>query len=422
MKLWIGLFAATCMALTGCGSDSDSTSSAQDVAAAPADGVSGLDGSTDASTPAPDAAPGPGSDAGTGSGEDAGSTPTDSVATEDTSVIDPPAGVVCPSAHFMELSDVDGPGPGYDMPWIDVSCDEETVTVLSNGLPHYMFQPMTPNALQTQDFNWTFPLYPEVAAERTDIPLLGTVGMAINGCPIYGPNEGPFPDPFGDPIYNDIMDWNQGHTGGNGDYHFHALLTSTFYPDYVDGEVSPIIGYGLDGFPIYGPYGCVDSDCAEVLKFESSWEVTGDPTTYAWDNHDCLAASCDEAAGNMLDRCNGRVGPDGTYRYHATDGFPYLLGCYSGSAAEAGDTGVPGRGEPPAGGGPQSCEQEADCVGQCPEGSMGCTCHTTPMNTQLCVPTCNSADDCPTDMNGGAMNCAGAGVCVPAGGPPGGAP
>jgi hypothetical protein len=253
----------------------------------------------------------------------------------------------CPSGHFMDLSGVEGPGAGYDDPFLSVTCAADTVTVVSNGLPHYTFAPITPNALLSQDHQWTFPLHPEVAPEVTTIPLLGTVAAAINGCPVYGPNEAQLPDPFGDPIYNQITDAGKGHTGGAGDYHFHALVTAVFYPEAVDGEPSPVLGYALDGFPIYGPWGCVDLGCEEVVKFESSWEQIGDPATYAWDNHACTATSCDAAEGASLDRCNGRVGPDGTYRYHATDGFPYVLGCYRGTATVAA-----GDGPPPGGGGP----------------------------------------------------------------------
>jgi len=49
--------------------------------------------------------------------------------------------------------------------------------------------------------------------------------------------------------------------------------------------------------------------------------------TYAWDNH---IYAGDQGDPTVLDECNGRFGPDGTYRYHATDAFPYVLGCYRG--------------------------------------------------------------------------------------------
>ncbi|MEE2789535.1 MAG: YHYH protein, partial [Myxococcota bacterium] len=63
--------------------------------------------------------------------------------------------------------------------------------------------------------------------------------------------------------------------------------------------------------------------------------INGELTTaclfkdYAWDNHSFKA----QAGDAFLDECNGRVGPDGTYRYHATSSFPYLLGCFSGTVS-----------------------------------------------------------------------------------------
>jgi hypothetical protein len=50
---------------------------------------------------------------------------------------------------------------------------------------------------------------------------------------------------------------------------------------------------------------------------------------------------------NILDPCNGRVGPDGVYRYHATTTFPYVLGCYRGTPSDSAGAGDPGGGGPP---------------------------------------------------------------------------
>ena len=58
-----------------------------------------------------------------------------------------------------------------------------------------------------------------------------------------------------------------------------------------------------------------------MKKLTSSWQRTQDVRD-AWEAHEYVEGSGD------LDRCNGQVGPDGEYRYYATDSFPYLLGCY----------------------------------------------------------------------------------------------
>ena len=72
----------------------------------------------------------------------------------------------------------------------------------------------------------------------------------------------------------------------------------------------------------------LDEACEQRVTFVSGWEQTGDPSTYAWDNHAYVGGD----DPTVLDRCNGRVGPDGSYRYHATSTFPYILGCYHGEA------------------------------------------------------------------------------------------
>jgi len=220
--------------------------------------------------------------------------------------------------------------------------------------------------------------------EPTEIPLLGTAAFTLNGIPIFGPNEAERPDPYGDPVYNGIVDMCKGHTGGGGTYHYHALLAECITPDRVsDGAPSPIIGYALDGFPIYGPFGCLDAECSEVVKFESGWVQTGDPTTYAWDNHEYMA----QDSPTVLDECNGRFGPNGDYRYHATDTFPYILGCYHG-VANTGGGGMMG-----GGGDDGACTSDADCEAGC-DSDLGCACVGTMMGGDVCVPRCDSNDDC----------------------------
>ena len=78
--------------------------------------------------------------------------------------------------------------------------------VRSNGVPHYEFVQVTPNPLREQDNEYRIPAKPRVADAPTPIGLLGTIGVAVNGIAIFGPNEGPVPaeEQFGDPVYNSI--------------------------------------------------------------------------------------------------------------------------------------------------------------------------------------------------------------------------
>ena len=214
---------------------------------------------------------------------------------------------------------------------------------------------------------------------------------------------------------------------------------------------SQIVGFALDGFPIYGPRGCLDANCEEVVTFKSSYNainyeavgcvddsecgasttcsltmIGGEETMaciqkdYAWDNNVYEPIFSAE----HLDACNGRVGADGTYRYHATSTFPYGIGCYAGTIADGAGAGggAPGEGgEQPGGeegggqGGPTSCEGNNDCEGECNGFGTGCVCQETPMGS-ICVPTCDTDADCPVSPMGQQLTCNNAGICTPGGG------
>ena len=332
-----------------------------------------------------------------------------------------PTDADCPQAsHFLDVSLFDGAGNGYPTPRLNAYCTAGTLVVESNGIPHYEFQQTTPNDLAAQEYSFVVPKDPQLATTKSEIPFLGTIGVAVNGIPFFGPNEAANLG-FGDPVADGILDWCMGHTGAGGTYHYHAALVECLTQNMDPEQPSPVVGYALDGFPIYGSYGCVDEGCSEVIQFQSSWVTTGEATA-AWDNNVYV-----EKTGNQyLDECNGRIGEDGTYRYHLTQTFPYVLGCYSGELESGGTNPDPpedGGGDdldPGDGaGGPPACVEEADCDGLCPQGSVGCTCHQTPGGNKICVPECETDTDCPEGAGGQLVCNENQGICIPAGGPGG---
>lgn len=232
----------------------------------------------------------------------------------------------CPTANFPDLSGAAGAGAGYAKPSVSVSCSATELKVTSNDMPSYTFTPITPNPLLAQSYNWHVPLTPTVASSSTSVSSwFGTVGFTVTGLPIYAAMEGaqPVQEQYGDPIYNGIVDTCKGHTGPAGEYHLHAMNTASSCGFTAD----PIVGYALDGFPIYGSNGCLDVACTQVVTFKSGWVRTGNPTTNAWSAYTYTTSS----DVTVLDKCNGRIGPDGTYRYYATSGFPYTFGCFKGT-------------------------------------------------------------------------------------------
>ncbi|MCO4773366.1 MAG: YHYH protein [Deltaproteobacteria bacterium] len=331
------------------------------------------------------------------------------------------------AATILDVTNAAGAGGDYPPPELTAECVNGELVVTGNGIPTYQFVALTPAGLTEVAQSYRVSLDPQIAADGpTNIPLLGRAGFAVNGLPWFGPNEAAFPDPYGDPVYNGIVDGCAGHTAM--EYHNHALVqkclvqstvresTPWTLPDPDPTVASPIIGWALDGFPIFGPFGCLDSACEEVVEMNSSWNQTGDPSTYAWDNHEYV----ERTDPSYLDRCNGRVQPDGAYGYHATSTFPYILGCYMGTPEGAGAPGDDDDDDE----GPTACDDPAECVGECPPGALGCTCADAPGGDGgICVPTCVTDADCEGLPGGppGGLTCEeNLGICVPAngGGPP----
>lgn len=327
----------------------------------------------------------------------------------------------CPQAATMlDVSKAPGAGEGYPKPSVSAYCTDTTFVVESNAIPPYTFVQTTPNPLTAQTDKYEIPRNPQIAAQTTEIPLLGLAGFAVNGLPFFGPNEGatPVDSAFGDPVYNGLMDPCLGHTAY--EYHYHSMLVKCLdenslvekpwmNADPPADEPSPIIGWALDGFPIYGPQECADAACTGVVVMQSGYAKIGDPKTYAWKAYQWQ--SHDDPT--YLDECNGHTGPKGDYHYHATSGFPYIIGCYKGTPMGGGlpDGGM-GMGGMDGGTmtGPKSCTSAADCTGACPPGSAGCTCNSTMMG-MICVPTCTTSAECPMGPMG-QLQCK-MGVCQP---------
>ena len=347
----------------------------------------------------------------------------------------------CNSGTMLDVSGAPGPDENGLMPDVTVTCEGGEMVVDSNDIPHFTFTPLTPNALTESNYEWRIPQAPEVASASTTLPLLGTIGFTVTGLSINGANEGPMPDPYGDPVLNGLMDNCQGHTGM--DYHVHSmnqqcyvesgLVAEPWTNEPIDTTVpSPILGWALDGFPIYGSYGCVDIECSSVIEFVSGWDNTsiqagtegctdssaceadkacglvsnaGSTITAcadkdnAWDTNAYAAKDSAE----YLDECNGRVMPDGSYGYHVTSTFPYTLGCYKGTASGSTGNGATGGGNTGGTGAPQ------EAIDACTDSTVGDACSFTAPNGNMISGACGQTGD-------GTL------ACMPGGGGPAGGP
>ncbi|KAJ0403375.1 hypothetical protein P43SY_007126 [Pythium insidiosum] len=192
---------------------------------------------------------------------------------------------------------------------VSVVYTSSTMIVRSNGIPAGKFGPF-PNAynryrVRPQEYVFEIPRQPVAAQSTTPLPPDRPVGVMLNGVPFFSSQSLVY---RGNVLSSQspaikLFDSCNGLVDSGGNYRYYAspdcFLRELGASD-TPGTASPLIGFALDGFPVYGPYA------------EDGQVATG------------------------LDACNGRIGDDGTYRYHVTlNRAPYIIGCFRGTPRNA---------------------------------------------------------------------------------------
>jgi YHYH protein len=192
-----------------------------------------------------------------------------------------------------------------------ITSDGTYITIKTNGTPDHksVYYPTTnslyenfsgttfggntfaknPNTISTKNYTFKIPVNPQVASTHQATPL-GPIGVSLNGVPFFNQYAGP-----GQPLTNEVVSFDQswGHPAPGGVYHYHV---EPLYLTMVKASKSALLGFLLDGFPVYGP------------------EENGSPVTNA-----------------MLDAYHGHSHattefPNGIYHYHINNTDPYLNG------------------------------------------------------------------------------------------------
>tara|TARA_B100000401_G_scaffold438327_1_gene386433 strand:- start:1885 stop:4308 length:2424 start_codon:yes stop_codon:yes gene_type:complete len=288
---------------------------------------------------------------------------------------------------------------------VSITLNETHLIIATNGLPNHDFESTLAcsgggDCSRAQSYTWSIPRSPvndtngghdstncpEANGNQECAPDRGAVAVAINGVPIFGPEDGP----GGDAVAAEHGAYNEdrqpielgichGHAAQGGTYHYHAdgncmhwhpAEGESIENDYdestiqavaqntYDGNHSMVIGVAFDGYPIYGFWG-YDSQM-NIVEMKSSYELKDGETGYnGIDDYKYT-----EGLGH-LDQCNGHFGPtpdfpQGIYHYHTTMqngdgdmGFPYFLICYHGEADMSSDAGA---GQGGGGGGGGDCD------------------------------------------------------------------
>lgn len=146
---------------------------------------------------------------------------------------------------------------------------------------------VNPNVIAEQNFTFRIPLNPKEATSKAATPM-GAIGVALNGVAIFNQFAAP-----GDDLTQEIDSFDQynGHPTGTSVYHYHIE------PTYLTASnKSGLVGFLLDGFPVYGPQ--------ENGKTLTSRDLD--------DYHGHTGVTADY--------------PNGIYHYHITADTPYING------------------------------------------------------------------------------------------------
>ena len=164
-------------------------------------------------------------------------------------------------------------------PTVKLTYSKSSVLMQPTGIPNHARDPYyaVPNAgvvvpdattaniikdpTKAQTYNFTIPTTPKYSSKVTNTSL-GSIGVMISGAVLYNPFEGDgktvamannFTITNSAGITASFVDKCAGHpTPNNGAYHYHGLPNCVTAKVDKTGKPSHIIGFALDGFPIYG--------------------------------------------------------------------------------------------------------------------------------------------------------------------------
>ncbi len=192
-----------------------------------------------------------------------------------------------------------------------ITADNDYVYIKTNGTPDHKsaYYPMSnslyenfsgttfggntfsknPNEIASQNYTFKIPLNPTEAANHAATPL-GAIGVSLDGVPFFNQYAGP-----SQPLTTEIVSFDQwwGHPQQQGAYHYHV---EPLYLTTVKASKSSLLGFLLDGFPVYG------TEENGVLVADSLLD----------DYHGHTTATADF--------------PNGIYHYHITSDAPYING------------------------------------------------------------------------------------------------
>lgn len=256
------------------------------------------------------------------------------------------------------------------------SCGSGKRNLVGNGIPDHdtgtFPNPHCPNTISARSVSASMTLTPALAAASTTLHIVGyafngvkfdpstagtcTVSGGSTTCSLIGNTGAWHIEALGQKSFDFGTDSSNAHVQPDGSYHYHGMPEGLL-GRLAKGKSMTLVGFAMDGFPVYARYGYSDAKDAgsgvKELRGSYALEASPDPGRPSTDTYPMGAFSEDyeyRAGSGDLDECNGRYGvtpefPCGTYYYAITDTYPFIGRCVKGTAP------APGPGGPPPGDG-----------------------------------------------------------------------
>ena len=152
--------------------------------------------------------------------------------------------------------------PNEIFPGIELSASGANVYIESAGILNYE---APPGRFEPQPFSVNLPnevtFGPSTMPQGNSLLTGGLVGISVNGIALINSKSGRTPDANSNWNYNEVFDGkydyiNPGKYDSSGGYQYYIIPPKLFgWEEFPENKHSPIIGWALDGLPIYGPIG-----------------------------------------------------------------------------------------------------------------------------------------------------------------------
>ena len=186
---------------------------------------------------------------------------------------------------------------------IKVICDKNYAYIISNTIPNHNTMngiKSTNEQIPVPALNYFSPIKLNPKKGHKLLSIDASLGIAINGVPIYdysaqGEINLHHYDPQKDTYILGQLDKCGGHAGRGDDYHYH-IKPSCMIENMKIKSSDTILGWGYDGYPLFND---LNIDGTKIEEGE-------------------------------LDICNGKPDLIYGYRYHTSEGQPYIFKCLIG--------------------------------------------------------------------------------------------